>query len=88
MAVVVSDTFRVMTVGRLVSVAGAAELVAVQFLCWQHFFIVFLEILGIVSMVTKNGKLHSQARLSLEAELNCELQSSNCVQRAVCSGLS
>jgi hypothetical protein len=79
-AVVVSDTFGVMTAGGLVSaiVAGAAELVVARFSCWRHFFAAFFEIPDIVSMVTKNGKPPQCSETKAE---------NDCVQRTVCRGL-
>ena len=55
-AVIVSDTFVVMAAGGLVSaiVAGVAELAAVRFSHWRHFFAAFLEV---VVVVTKIGSV-------------------------------
>jgi hypothetical protein len=77
-AVAVSDAFGVMIAGELVSaiVAGAAELVAVRFSHWQRFFAAFLEIPGIVSMVTKNGK---PQRLRLKVTVCRGLCAGDCV---------
>ena len=51
------DGFGAMIVGGVMSamITGVAELAAVQFLHWQHFFAAFSEIV-LVSMVTKKGK--------------------------------
>ena len=78
-AVVVLGAFRVITAGGVVSavVAGFAELVAVRFSRWRHFFAAFFEIPEMVSMATKNGKPQCS---ETEAE-------NGCVQGTVCRGL-